>query len=175
MPRLRHNDDKATVASRQPVQLVTHPNPLLRTRSSPVGRVGKNEHRLLRQMLKHMRRWKSVGLAAPQVGRLEQLIVADVGDHTVLWANPTILEPCGTQHMEEEGCLSIPGTRVDVIRPIHIWVQALDEYNKKVESKLEGLLARVIQHEIDHLHGVLIIDHGPPVLGAASSKPGNVE
>jgi len=145
------------------MEIVIHPNPVLRASALPVRRVGKNERRLLRQMLKHMRHWKGIGLAAPQVGHLEQLIVAEVGDRTVLWANPSILELGGTEQRMEEGCLSIPGAFVDVSRPACIWVRAFGEDNETVECKLDGLEARVIQHEIDHLRGVLIIDHGPVV------------
>jgi len=156
------------------MHLVTYPNPVLRARAVPVRNVGKNERRMLRQMLKHMRGWKGVGLAAPQVGRLEQLIVAELGDRTVLWANPTILEQSGTQQMEE-GCLSIPGTFVEINRAACVWVRAIDEDNKEVERRLEGLLARVVQHEIDHSRGRLIVDYGQPVMRQdAVSKCGKV-
>ena len=144
------------------MHLITYPSAILRAAAAPVVRVGKNERRLLRRMLRHMRRWKGIGLAASQVGRLEQVIVAELDGQNLTWANPTILEQEGTENMEE-GCLSIPGTTVDVVRAARVWVRALNEENKKVERKLEGLLARVVQHEIDHLSGVLIIDHGPPI------------
>ena len=141
------------------MKLVVHPNPILRAHAIPVERVGKKERRLLKQMLKHMRRWKGIGLAAPQVACLEQLIVAEVNGQAVLWANPRILEGSGEARMEE-GCLSVPATFVNVERSAFIWVEALDMEGRAVELKIEGLLARVVQHEIDHLEGVLIIDHG---------------
>ena len=109
-----------------------------------------------------MRRWKGIGLAAPQVAHFEQLIVAEVGGQTLQWANPRILEGSGTERMEE-GCLSIPESFVDVVRTRRVRVRALDFEGRAVERELDGLLARVVQHEIDHLNGVLIIDHGPVV------------
>jgi len=131
----------------------------LRVKTKPVGFVGENERRLLRRMLKHMRQWKGIGLAAPQVGLSKQLIVAEVDDQTLLWANPLILESDRAGKIMEEGCLSLPSTVMDISRPSSIWVRAINEKNKKIELKVEGLLARVIQHEVDHLNGVLIIDH----------------
>lgn len=116
---------------------------------------------MLKQMVTHMRRWHGIGLAGPQVRCLEKLIVAEVDGEHVLWANPRILETGGMDRMEE-GCLSLPGTYVDVHRPAWVWVQALNERNRNVDRKLEGLMARVVQHEIDHLQGMLIIDHGAP-------------
>jgi len=116
----------------------------------------------LKQLLKHMRRWKGLGLAAPQVGCLERLIVAEVDGNGLQWANPTALDGNGTDYMEE-GCLSLPGNFVGIHRASRVWIRALDVEGRTVERKLEGLLARVVQHEIDHLNGVLIIDHGPVV------------
>jgi peptide deformylase len=141
------------------MKLLLNPNPLLRAQSVPVERVGWTEQRRLRRMLRHMRRWNGIGLAAPQVGSLEQLIVAEVGSERVLWANPTILEGGLTERMSE-GCLSLPGVVVDVGRPSNVWVRALDMQNREAERKLKGLIARVVQHEVDHLYGVLITDHG---------------
>jgi peptide deformylase len=141
------------------MEIVIHPSPILRAHTTPVERVGKQERRLLKQMLKHMRRWKGIGLAAPQVACLQQLIVVEVNEQALLWANPRIIEEDGTGYMEE-GCLSIPDTFVNVERAAYVWVQALNIDNHPVELKLHGLAARVVQHEIDHLNGVLIIDRG---------------
>jgi len=144
------------------VQLVLHPNPILRVQATPVERLGKKERRILKHMLKYMRRWKGIGLAAPQVASLQQLIAVEVNGQALLWANPKILEANGAGYLEE-GCLSIPDTLVNVKRAAEVWVQALNIDNRPVELKIEGLMARVVQHEIDHLNGVLIIDHGPAV------------
>lgn len=151
------------------MELVLHPNPILRAHAVPVERVGRTERRLLKRMLKYMRRWKGIGLAAPQVAHFEQLIVAEVNGQMLQWANPTVLEGNGTERMEE-GCLSIPGSFVDVVRSGRVRVRALDVEGRTVERELDGLLARVVQHEIDHLNGVLIIDHGPVVQRRALSQ-----
>lgn len=144
------------------MDLVTHPNPILRRRATPVVRVTKREERLLQRMFMRMKCWNGIGLAAPQVGCLEQLIVAEVNSHQIRWINPEILESNGSDCMTE-GCLSVPGVSVAVRRPLQIWTRALTSDGTKVEQKLDGLAARVVQHEIDHLKGILIIDHGAPI------------
>jgi len=158
VPELRSGHDKAAIESG--VELVVHPSPILRAHAIPVERVGQRERRLLKQMLKHMRRWRGIGLAAPQVACLQQLIAVEVNGRVLLWANPKILEEKGAGHLEE-GRLSVPDAFVNVNRPAEVWVQALNIDNRPVELKIEGLTARVVQHEIDHLNGVLLIDHGP--------------
>lgn len=144
------------------MKLVLHPDPLLRCRAVAVSAVGKADRRLMARMLKHMRGWQGIGLAAPQVGLSQQIVVAEVEGHALALANPVILEGRGREDMVE-GCLSLPGTMVKVARPAFVWVRALNEENTAVELKLQGLMARVVQHEVDHLHGKLIIDYGPPL------------
>ena len=109
-----------------------------------------------------MRRWKGIGLAAPQVGSQQQIFVAEVEGLILALASPAILEQHGAGDMEE-GCLSLPGIIVQVTRPAIVWIRALNDENRQVELKLEGLAARVAQHELDHLHGKLIVDYGPPL------------
>ena len=130
----------------------------LRKKSSPVKKVGPSERILIASMIETMNDHKGVGLAAPQVGINEQIFVADVGDGPMAFVNPQIKKKRGSEVMEE-GCLSIPGVLVDIKRPKNIVVHSLDENNKKVEREFDGLLARVIQHETDHLKGKLIIDY----------------
>ncbi len=130
----------------------------LRKKSSPVKKVGPSERILIASMIETMNDHKGVGLAAPQVGINEQIFVADVGDGPMAFVNPQIKKKRGSEVMEE-GCLSIPGVLVDIKRPKNIVVHYLDENNKKVEREFDGLLARVIQHETDHLKGKLIIDY----------------
>ena len=139
--------------------LVTYPNPVLRAHATALPSVGKAERRLMLRMVKHMRRWKGIGLAAPQVGCSQQLFVAEVEGDILMLANPEILERHGMGEMVE-GCLSLPETVVRVGRPASVWVRGLDEENQPVEHKLRGLMARVVQHEFDHLHGKLITDYG---------------
>ena len=176
MPELWRFYDKSAigVSRRSEVQLVIYPNPILQAHSAPVSHVGNKERSLFKRMLINMRRWNGVGLAAPQVGYLLRMIVAEVGGTTLAMANPTILECKGMSRMIE-GCLSLPNKEVDVMRSTSIWIKADNEENKQVELKQEGLLARILQHEIDHLDGVLIIDHGPVITRESSDKQNVIE
>ncbi|MCK4563201.1 MAG: peptide deformylase [Verrucomicrobia bacterium] len=141
------------------LELRTFPDPILRVQADPILRVGEHERHLLKSMFENMWRWDGVGLAAPQVGFDSRLIVAEAEGAKLGLANPEILESEGSGAMVE-GCLSLPGQEVDISRPTSIWVQALDIENREVELKLDGFLARIVQHEIDHLNGILIIDYG---------------
>ena len=105
---------------------------------------------------------KGIGLAAPQVGTLERVIIADIGEGLISMINPEIITGFGEDYMDE-GCLSLPDMVVNVKRQQSIFVRYLDKNEREKESELDGLTARVIQHEIDHLNGVLIIDHAPLV------------
>lgn len=130
----------------------------LRKKSSPVKKVGPGERILIKSMIETMNEHKGIGLAAPQVGINEQIFVADVGDGPMAVVNPKIVRKKGSAVMEE-GCLSIPGVTVKVKRPERIFVSYTDEHNNKVEREMDELLARVFQHETDHLHGKLIVDY----------------
>lgn len=151
------------------MQIVVHPNPLLRAHADPVPHVGRRERQLFKRMLTNMRKWNGVGLAAPQVGHLLRMIVAEAEGDTVALANPTILENIGMDRMVE-GCLSLPGRQVDVARAASIWVKAINEKNQQVEFQKHGLIARILQHEIDHLDGVLIIDRGSDIPAVSTRK-----
>ncbi len=130
----------------------------LRRKSKSVKEIGPSERMLINAMMMTMRENKGIGLAAPQVGINEQIFVVDVGDGPFAVINPRILKQKGRETMEE-GCLSLPGINVKVKRAKKILVSFLDENNQRVEKPFEGLLARVILHETDHLRGKLIIDH----------------
>ncbi len=133
-------------------------DPVLRKKAVSVTSVGPSERILIKAMWAAMYENKGVGLAAPQVGISQQIFVADVGQGPLAIINPKILKKIGSEKMEE-GCLSIPGIKVNVKRPKEIVVQYTDEHNQKVETKLGELLARVFLHESDHLNGKLIIDY----------------
>lgn len=135
-------------------------DPVLRKKAAPVTTVGSGERMLIKAMWAAMYEYKGVGLAAPQVGISQQIFVADSGDGDgpIAIINPKIIKKAGSAKMEE-GCLSIPGIQVKVRRPAEIWVQYTDENNQKVERHLTELLARVFQHESDHLQGKMIIDY----------------
>lgn len=134
-------------------------DPVLRKKAAPVSYVGSGERILIKALLAAMYENKGVGLAAPQVGISQQIFVADDGDGPIAIINPKIVKKVGTIVKMEEGCLSIPGIQVKVRRPSEIWVQYTDHNNEKVERHLTELLARVFQHENDHLQGKLITDY----------------
>lgn len=113
---------------------------------------------LIASMIETMYEHKGVGLAAPQVGINEQIFVADIGDGPFAVINPHISKKRGLDAMEE-GCLCMPGVVVKVRRHKKIFVSYIDENNEKIERECDGLLARVFQHETDHLHGKLLIDY----------------
>jgi peptide deformylase len=136
-------------------------DPCLRKRSKAVKEVGPSERFLINAMIDTMHAHKGIGLAAPQVGINEQIFVVDTGDGPFAVINPHIIKKTGSDVMEE-GCLSIPEVLVKVKRAESIVVEYLDENNRKVEFKCSGLLAKVIQHETDHLNGKLIIDYASP-------------
>ena len=109
-------------------------------------------------MLFTMKHFCGIGLAAPQIGIAKKMIVAEVNSRIIKLVNPQIVGIRGSDRMVE-GCLSVPEVAIDIQRPNEVFVQGLDERGKIVEIRMEGLLARVAQHEIDHLQGKLIIDY----------------
>ena len=142
------------------LELCMFPDPILRAQADSVVHVGEHERHLMKAMLESMWQWNGVGLAAPQVGFSSRIIVLEAEGEKRALANPIILESEGAETIEE-GCLSLPGQAVNISRSTTIRIQALDIQNRKVELKLDGFLARIVQHEIDHLNGKLIIDYGP--------------
>jgi peptide deformylase len=135
-------------------------DPVLKSRATPVDRFDDSLRRQISRMAGIMHDALGVGLAAPQLGISQRLLVYRVGPDapvTVL-ANPELEWASGEVELGEEGCLSIPGVVVDVDRPVHVRVRALDEEGEERLVEASGLEARVIQHEMDHLDGVLILE-----------------
>jgi peptide deformylase len=133
-------------------------DPVLREPSKPVERFDRALRHLVKDMIEAMYDAPGVGLAAPQVGVSLQLFVFDDGEHGPLcMANPELLEPEG-ESIEEEGCLSIPGPYHPTLRAKRIRCRGLDQKGKPLDLIGEGLLARILQHETDHLYGKLYID-----------------
>lgn len=135
-----------------------YPEPVLRLKCAPVHSVSKKELQLFDAMCRAMQARSGVGLAAPQIGEPVALIVVDVGDGPIKLANPTIVHKKGSIE-KEEGCLSFPSVYVTIARAESVTVHALNENNQRIVLDAKGLLARALQHEIDHLHGKLIIDY----------------
>ena len=133
---------------------------LLRQRSKPVLNVSEDVVELVAHMEQIMRAANGVGLAAPQLGILQRIFVYDTGDGFQAVVNPKILGRKGEQ-VGVEGCLSIPGLQGDVVRANEVVVKGTDQFGKPVRIRSEGLTARVIQHENDHLDGILFIDRNP--------------
>lgn len=137
--------------------IVKHPDPVLREMCKPVRKFNANLHKLLDDMAETMYMAEGVGLAAPQVGNLKRAVVIDVGTGLLEMVNPEIMESRGVQ-VGKEGCLSIPALMGDVQRAKWVKVRAFDRYGNEFTLEASDLLARAIQHEIDHLNGVLFID-----------------
>lgn len=130
---------------------------LLKEKAKAVPKITANILKLLDNMADTMYHARGVGLAAPQIGVSKRVIVVDVGEGLLELINPEILSFSG-QETDSEGCLSIPGLMGDVTRASEIEVKGLDRHGKECLFKAGGFLARVLQHEIDHLEGVLFID-----------------
>ena len=146
----------------KPIQFV--PDPVLRKSALPVENITDNILQLIDDMAETMYDAPGIGLAGPQVGVLKRLIVMDCSrddEKSELWQmiNPEVIELSEDNSTLEEGCLSIPGHTADVSRPDWIKLRFTDIKGKEQQIKAEGLLAACIQHEIDHLNGILFIDH----------------
>ena len=142
----------------EPLPITKYPDKILKKNCARIDAVTDKEKGFFENMLFTMRYSAGIGLAAPQIGISKRLIVAEVEEKVIKLANPEIIEAKGTDEMEE-GCLSVPDAIVKIKRPYEAVVKGLNERGDEVEIKTEGLLARVLQHEIDHLDGRLIIDH----------------
>jgi peptide deformylase len=134
-------------------------DPILRQETTPVQEITPGIRLLAKNMFETMRVAKGIGLAAPQVGRTERLAVVEVDDATFVIINPEIVHTDGKPAKAEEGCLSIPDVYGDVERPALVRVRALDLEGREFEIDAGDLLARCLQHEIDHLHGKLFLDY----------------
>jgi peptide deformylase len=147
--------------------LTIYGDPALRRRSEEVTEFGPELQPLLDRMYEVMYEEEGVGLAAPQVGVNQRIMIMDVAiseeeRHTGELINPEILETRGTQK-GSEGCLSIPGLREDVTRDDWLRVRGVNRDGEPVEFEAEGLLSRAVQHEVDHLNGILFIDRLNPI------------
>ncbi|MDF2503213.1 MULTISPECIES: peptide deformylase [Clostridium] len=130
---------------------------ILRKKSRNIDKIDNRILTLIEDMKETMYEARGVGLAAPQVGILKKLVVIDVGEGPIVLINPEIIESRGSV-LDEEGCLSIPQREGKVARPEYVKAKALNEKGEEIEIEGEGLLARAICHELDHLSGVLFID-----------------
>ena len=143
--------------------ILTAPDPQLKKISTPVKQVDGEVRRLMDDMLETMYAAPGVGLAAPQVGVTKRVLVVDIGKgearKPLLMANPEIVSASDELATYEEGCLSFPEQFAEVERPAKVRIRYIDHENEIREVEAEGLLATCIQHEMDHLDGVLFVDH----------------
>lgn len=148
-------------------KIVKYGDPVLETPAEPITEFNAELQQLVDDMFETMYSAKGVGLAAPQVGVSQQLTVIDTSagedpNQKLVLINPQIVTREGRQ-TGEEGCLSIPGFREDVTRAMKVTVRAFNAEGQPIEATGEELLARAMQHEIDHLHGVLFLQHLSPL------------
>lgn len=137
--------------------ILTGDHPALRQHAKKVGKVDRHVQKLIDDMVETMQAAPGIGLAGNQVGRLLRIIVLDIDETTYHLVNPEIQTSEGEVVMEE-GCLSLPGYWADVRRAEKVTVRGLSRQGKPIKVRADGLLARALQHEIDHLNGVLFID-----------------
>ncbi len=144
--------------------IIVAPDPRLKLKCKPVARVDAKAARLMDDMLETMYAAPGIGLAAPQVGVTQRIIVLDVAREDekpapLRMANPELIWVSDEDAAYNEGCLSLPEHYADVVRPRAVRVRYLDHQNEIRELEAEGLLATCIQHEMDHLDGILFVDH----------------
>ena len=154
------------------LSIIIAPDPRLKITAEPVERVDDDIRKLMDDMLETMYDAPGIGLAAPQIGSTKRVIVIDVGHDDadededakrepdpIRMANPEIIDISDYDRTHDEGCLSLPDYYADVDSPDTVRVRYLDENNEIQERDADGLLATCIQHEIDHLDGILFVDH----------------
>ncbi len=144
--------------------IIIAPDARLKIKTKPVDHVDAAVKTLMDNMLETMYAANGIGLAAPQVGDMRSVIVVDCARQAenpapIKMANPEIIAVSPNDNTHEEGCLSLPEHYADVVRPDSITLRYLNENNKIVEIDADGILATCIQHEMDHLEGILFVDH----------------
>jgi len=148
--------------------ILIHPDPRLKKVASPVADLSDELRVLAKDMLETMYDAPGIGLAAPQIGILERLIVMDCADkeetpEPIVMFNPEVILSSDDENIHEEGCLSIPDQFADVTRPAEVKVGWIDSDGNPREQEFDGLWATCVQHEIDHLNGKLFIDYLKPL------------
>ena len=145
-------------------KILIEPAPILRKKCEPLEKVNDETRKLMDEMLETMYEAPGIGLAAVQIGILKKLIVIDISKgeekkNPLFLVNPKIVHQSKETSIYEEGCLSLPGQFAEIERPAECTVNYVDYNGKEKELKANGLLATCVQHEIDHLNGILFIDY----------------
>lgn len=144
-----------------PDDIRKYPDPFLRKNAAHVAEIDENIRALMKDMFTMMEEAGGIGLAAPQVGVSKRVITISLNEkkfNRLVLVNPVVEYSSDENEVMEEGCLSIPGINADVRRPVRVVVKGITRSGRMVEITAEHMLARVLQHEIDHLNGVLFID-----------------
>ena len=145
-------------------KILTEPDPILRKKCEPLEKVDTETKKLMDDMLETMYAAPGIGLAAIQVGILKRLVVIDISKgeeekKPIFLINPKIIHQSKKTSIYEEGCLSLPGQFAEIERPAECTLKYIDYNGKEKELKADGLLATCVQHEVDHLNGILFIDY----------------
>ena len=141
------------------MQILTLGNECLRQKALPVKKISSEYERIAKDLVDVLHAGEGVGLAGPQVGLMERIFVVHMADYQpIVFINPSIIETSEETLKYEEGCLSVPGIYTDVIRPKIVKIQAWNEKGRPFTLEADGLMARIILHEYDHLDGILFID-----------------
>ena len=145
-------------------KIIIEPDPILRKKCEPLEKVDTDTRKLMDDMLETMYAAPGIGLAAVQIGILKRLVVIDISrdeekKNPIFLINPEIINQSKQISVYEEGCLSIPGQFAEIERPAECTLKYIDYNGKEKELKADGLLATCIQHEVDHLNGILFIDY----------------
>jgi peptide deformylase len=148
--------------------IVIYGDPVLREKAAPIDRIDGEVRKLVSEMVDTLRKAKGLGLAAPQVGVLKRVFIVDcsavdINEALRVFINPEIHQTSGTTVELEEGCLSFPGLYQKIVRPARVKVRATDVDGNQFELEAEGMVARAILHEYDHLEGKLFIDYLSPL------------
>ncbi len=140
------------------LNIVTYPDKILRAKNEEITEVNQEIKDLALDMIETMHKSDGVGIAAPQVGVNKKIIIVNWQDEDHVFINPKITKKSFLKYIDKEGCLSFPGIEIMIKRPKKITVKALDYSGKPIEIQAEGLFARILQHEIGHIEGNLLID-----------------
>ncbi|MCE5314384.1 MAG: peptide deformylase [Armatimonadota bacterium] len=143
------------------LEIITYGNDILRKRAEEINEFNDEIRDLIEKMCEALVVYHGYGVAGPQVGVSKRIFVYDVGDGQHALINPVLISSKG-EEWGFEGCLSVPGLQGEVPRALHVVVRGVDENGEKVKIKADGLLARVFQHEMDHLDGTIFIDKADP-------------
>ena len=145
-------------------KILIEPDPILRKKCEPLEKVDNEIRKLMKDMIETMYKAPGIGLAAIQIGILKRIVVIDIAKeekkkNPLFFVNPEIIYRSKNTSIYEEGCLSLPGQFAEIERPSECTLRYIDYDGKEQELKAEGLLATCIQHEVDHLNGILFIDY----------------